>query len=49
MDDVLTLTERVAEPGDLIEVEPCFELTDAATMYLAVHSLDAAPMDEVYG
>jgi len=41
MDDQL----QPARQGDVIEVEPCFELTDAAAAYLASHSLTDAPAD----
>jgi hypothetical protein len=42
----LILTERVAAPGDLIETEPCFELTGDAIVYLATHSLASARADD---
>lgn len=38
MDGDLILTERVAEPGAVVDVEPCFELTPEALAYLAAHT-----------
>lgn len=35
--DTLTLTDRVAERGDVIETEAVFELTPKAMAYLAQH------------
>lgn len=37
MDDALELRERVACIGDVIETEPCFDLTPEAMAYLAQH------------
>lgn len=37
--------QQRAQSGDVIDVEPCFELTDEAAAYLASHSLADAPAD----
>ena len=41
MDDPSTF----AQPGDVIEVEDLYELTEDAEAYLASHSLADAPAD----
>lgn len=40
MDADQIISERVAEAGDVIATEPCFELTEAALAYLAEHGGD---------
>jgi hypothetical protein len=43
MDDALVLTHRVAEIGDVVEVEPVFELSPEAMAYLASTPAEFAP------
>ena len=45
-DETLTLTDRVADAGSVIETEDVFEVTGDAIRYLASHSLANAPDDE---
>lgn len=41
MDEALLLTDRVADAGQVIDTEPCFELTPEAFRYLAAHQSGA--------
>jgi hypothetical protein len=45
MDDDTMLQDRAADAGDVIETEPCFDVTEAAAAYLATHLLEDAPAD----
>jgi len=43
--DEMTLTERVAEPGDVIETEDVYEITPEALAYLAANPGEARHAD----